>query len=140
MLATNAAQKIDRVKQFGGDAVESRLVGLSYDDAAAAAEEYGRQEQAVFVHAFDDPLPIAGQGMVGKEIYDELAGAVDVVVTAIGGGGVISGVAGVFKDQGTQNSILRAGPGGAPSLGAPPRGGPARGRAGNGTLPGRGAG
>ena len=116
MPVITPTQKIDRVKQFGGDAVEIRLVGTSYDDAAAAALQYGRQQQAVFVHPFDDPLTIAGQGTVGKEIYDELVGAVDVVVAAIGGGGLISGVAAYLKHQDPKISILGAEPAGCPSM------------------------
>ncbi len=116
MPAITPTQKIDRVKQFGGDAVEIRLVGTSYDDAAAAAQQYGRQQQAVFVHPFDDPLTIAGQGTVGKEIYEELAGALDVVVTAIGGGGLISGVAAYLKHQDPKISIIGAEPAGCPSM------------------------
>ncbi|HYS00938.1 MAG TPA: threonine ammonia-lyase IlvA [Candidatus Eisenbacteria bacterium] len=116
MPAITPTQKIDRVKQFGGNAVDVRLVGTSYDDAAAAAQQWSRQQQAVFVHPFDDPLTIAGQGTVGKEIYQELAGAVDVVVTAIGGGGLISGVAAYLKHQDPRISIIGAEPAGCPSM------------------------
>ncbi len=116
MPAITPLQKIDRVKQFGGNAVEIRLVGSSYDEAAAAAQQYGRQRQAVFVHPFDDPLTIAGQGTVAKEIYEELAGDVDVVVTAIGGGGLISGVAAFLKHQNPAMAIIGAEPEGCPSM------------------------
>ena len=63
-------QKIDRVKHFGGELVEVRLVGDSYDEANAAAQAFCSERHGVFVHPFDDLLTIAGQGTVGKELYD----------------------------------------------------------------------
>ncbi len=68
------------------------------------------------MHPFDDPLTIAGQGTVAKEIYEELAGDVDVVVTAIGGGGLISGVAAFLKHQNPVMAIIGAEPEGCPSM------------------------
>src|SRR5438128_7831353 len=67
-------QKIERVEHFGGDLVEIRLVGDSYDEASQAAQEYCEQAHGIFVHPFDDMLTIAGQGTVGKEIHGALRG------------------------------------------------------------------
>src|SRR5713226_3864395 len=92
-------QKIERVEHFGGELIEIRLFGDSYDDAGAAAQEYGERKQGIFVHPFDDLETIAGQGTVGKEIYDATAGEVGVVIVPIGGGGLASGVASYIKEK-----------------------------------------
>src|ERR1700716_266788 len=90
-------QKIERVEHFGGEFIEIRLVGDSYDESSTAAQEYCDQQQGIFVHPFDDPETIAGQGTVGKEIFDATEGEVGVVVVPIGGGGRGSGVATYIK-------------------------------------------
>src|SRR5579859_1221077 len=92
MPTLTPVQKIDKVKQFGGSYVEIRLVGNTYDEASKASHEYSQQAHAIYIHPFDDPLTIAGQGTIGKEIYNELEGKIDYVVAAIGGGGLISGI------------------------------------------------
>src|ERR1700737_973108 len=84
-------QKIERVEHFGGELVEIRLVGGSYDEANQPAQEFWEKAKGIFVHPFDDMLTIAGQGTVGKEIHDALKGEVGVVIVPIGGGGVASG-------------------------------------------------
>ena len=116
MPAITPTQKIERVKQFGGEFIEIKLVGASYDDANRAAEQYCEANHAVFVHPFDDVLTIAGQGTVGKEIYEELGGKLDVVVAAIGGGGLASGVASYLKAMNPKLSIIGAEPAGSPSM------------------------
>ncbi|WP_409346920.1 threonine ammonia-lyase [Paenibacillus sp. MBLB4367] len=68
------------------------LVGSNYDEAYAAARSYAKETGAAFVHAFDDPDVIAGQGTIGLDIMDELPDA-ETIVVPIGGGGLISGVA-----------------------------------------------
>lgn len=71
-------------------------VGLTVDDALAAAEEHAASTGAVLVHPFDHPDVIAGQGTVGLEILDQCPD-VRTIVTAVGGGGLISGLAVVAK-------------------------------------------
>jgi threonine dehydratase len=83
-------QKIERVKHFGGEYVNVKLVGNTYDDASDASHQYCDEHGAVYVHAFNDPLTIAGQGTIGKEVYEDLNGKLDMVVAAVGGGGLIS--------------------------------------------------
>jgi len=61
-------QKIEKVKQFGDGYVQIKLVGNTYDEASKAAKLYCHEKNAVYVHPFDDPMTIAGQGTVGKEI------------------------------------------------------------------------
>jgi threonine dehydratase len=109
-------QKIERVTQFGGEFVEIQLVGESYDEASQAAEAYCADKQGIFVHPFDDMGTIAGQGTVGKEIHDALAGKVDVVIVPIGGGGLASGVASYLKEQDPSVSIVGVEPAGSPSM------------------------
>jgi threonine dehydratase len=109
-------QKIDRVKHFGGELVEVRLGGDSYDDANAAAQAFCSERHAVFVHPFDDVLTIAGQGTVGKELYDELGERLDVVVTGIGGGGLASGIASYLERRSPATRVIGVEPAGSPSM------------------------
>ncbi|TMC38862.1 MAG: threonine ammonia-lyase IlvA [Chloroflexi bacterium] len=109
-------QKIERVEHFGGEFVEIRLVGDSYDEASAAAEEYCGQKQGIFVHPFDDLDTIAGQGTVGKEIFDATGGEVAVVILPVGGGGLASGVASYIKERNPAVVVIGAEPAGSPSM------------------------
>jgi threonine dehydratase len=87
MPAEAPLTKIAAVREYGGDV---RLVdGMLEDAFAAARAEAGER---VFVHAFDDPLVIAGQGTVGLELTDQVP-EVGLVVVPVGGGGLVSGVA-----------------------------------------------
>lgn len=72
MPVVTPTQKINKVRGFGGPFVEVQLVGDTFDDASNAAQDYCKEQNAVYVHPFDDPLTIAGQGTVGKEIWEEL--------------------------------------------------------------------
>jgi threonine dehydratase len=81
--------KIAAVREYGGDV---RLVPGSYDEAQDAAREVAREEGKTLVHAFDDPLVVAGQGTVGVEIARDVPDA-RLIVVPLGGGGLISGIA-----------------------------------------------
>lgn len=109
-------QKIGRVREFGGRNVAIRLVGTTYDESYKEAIAYRTKQGSVFVHPFDDPRVIAGQGTVGKEIVDELGTAIDYVICPIGGGGLIAGVATYLKDKSSNIEIIGAEPLGAPSM------------------------
>ncbi len=85
--------KIEATKSYGA---EVRLIPGSYDDASAYAQKLCKEEGMTFVHPFDDPDVIAGQGTVGLEILEQLPD-VDAVLVPIGGGGLISGVATAIK-------------------------------------------
>jgi threonine dehydratase len=85
--------KIEKLKAFGADI---RLEGESYDEAHHAAEHYHREHGIPYVHAYDDPVVIAGQGVVGLEIMEDLPD-VEVIVVPVGGGGLSAGVALVAK-------------------------------------------
>ncbi len=94
MPVTTPRVKVDAVQALGGEVV---LHGDSYSDAHVHALEVQKAEGLTFVHPFDDPEVIAGQGTVGMEILRQHQGPLDAVFVAIGGGGLISGVAAYIK-------------------------------------------
>ncbi len=94
MPVTTPSIKIDAVKALGGDVT---LFGDGYDDAQAHAHEIAETEKRVFIHPFDDPLVIAGQGTIGREIIDALDQEPDYIVVPIGGGGLMAGIASYVK-------------------------------------------
>jgi threonine dehydratase len=94
MPVTTPRVKIDAVQALGGEVV---LHGDSYSDAYQRALELQQSQGLTFVHPFDDPDVIAGQGTVAMEILRQHQGPLDAVFVAIGGGGLISGVAAYIK-------------------------------------------
>jgi threonine dehydratase len=94
MPETTPAIKIEAVRDRGGEVV---LAGESFDDAYAHAQRLEKAEKMSFVHPFDDPEIIAGQGTIGMEILRQHTKPIHAVFCAIGGGGLISGVAAYIK-------------------------------------------
>jgi threonine dehydratase len=94
MPTTTPQVKIDAVRGFGGEVV---LFGESYSDAFTHAVELEKKQGLTFVHPFDDPDVIAGQGTIAMEILRQNPGPLHAVFVAIGGGGLISGVANYIK-------------------------------------------
>jgi threonine dehydratase len=94
MPVTTPQVKIDAVRALGGEVV---LQGDSYSDAAAHAQTLQAEHGLTFVHPFDDPDVIAGQGTIAMEILRQHTGPIEAVFVAIGGGGLISGVAAYIK-------------------------------------------
>jgi threonine dehydratase len=94
MPTTTPDVKIDAVKARGGEVV---LFGDSYTDAYNHALTLEKKQKLTFVHPFDDPDVIAGQGTVGMEILRQHAGPIHAIFVAIGGGGLIAGVAAYVK-------------------------------------------
>jgi threonine dehydratase len=88
-----AVAKVAAVESFGG---KVDLGGESVDECVARARERARETGAVFVHPFDDPEIVAGQGTLGLELLEDVDDLAAVVVP-VGGGGLIGGVAGVLK-------------------------------------------
>ncbi len=103
MPTTTPAIKIDAVRSRGGEVV---LFGDSFDEACAHAVELGKAEKLTFVHPFDDPDVIAGQGTIGLEILRQHAKPIDAVFCCVGGGGLISGVAACIKRLRPQTRII----------------------------------
>ncbi|MDB2238843.1 MULTISPECIES: threonine ammonia-lyase [Halorubrum] len=89
---------VSKVKATRGYGASVRLEGVDYDEAQAYAHRLEREEDRTYVHAFDDPVVMAGQGTLGLEIVDDCPD-LDTVVVPIGGGGLISGVSVAIKEQ-----------------------------------------
>lgn len=96
MPVTTPTIKTDAVRALGGEVV---LHGDAYDDAYAHAIELSQDQGLIFIHPFDDPMVIAGQGTIGAEILRQAEGPVDIVFVPIGGGGLIAGIATCIKQQ-----------------------------------------
>ncbi|MEO8857459.1 MAG: threonine ammonia-lyase, biosynthetic [Burkholderiaceae bacterium] len=94
MPITTPLLKVEAVKALGAETV---LFGDSYSDAYLHALELQEQQALTFVHPFDDPDVIAGQGTVAMEILRQNQGELHAVFVAVGGGGLISGVANYIK-------------------------------------------
>ncbi|WP_350295330.1 threonine ammonia-lyase, biosynthetic [Limnohabitans sp. Rim8] len=94
MPTTTPQLKIDAVKALGGEVV---LFGDSYSDAYQHAAALEKKKGLTFVHPYDDPDVIAGQGTIAMEMLRQHPGPLDAVFVAIGGGGLISGVANYIK-------------------------------------------
>jgi threonine dehydratase len=94
MPITTPQVKIEAVKALGGEVV---LIGDSYSDAFNHAVMLEKKMGLTFVHPFDDPEVIAGQGTIAMEMLRQHQGRLDAVFVAIGGGGLISGVANYIK-------------------------------------------
>jgi threonine dehydratase len=94
MPVTTPQLKVDGVKGLGGEVV---LHGESYSDAFEHASALCAQQGLTFIHPFDDPDVIAGQGTIGMEILRQHQGPLHAVFVAIGGGGLVSGVASYIK-------------------------------------------
>jgi threonine dehydratase len=98
MPSTTPQLKVDAVRALGGDVV---LHGESYSDAYEHAATLEKKNGLTFVHPFDDPDVIAGQGTIAMEMLRQIQrighGRLDAVFVAIGGGGLISGVANYIK-------------------------------------------
>ena len=94
MPTTTPAVKVDAVQRFGAEVV---LTGDSFSDAYQHALTLEKKHQLTFVHPFDDPDVIAGQGTIGMEILRQHPDRIDAVFVAIGGGGLIAGIAAYIK-------------------------------------------
>ncbi len=103
MPTTTPRIKIDAVKARGAEVV---MAGDSYDEAYTHAVELERRDKLVFVHPYDDPDVIAGQGTIGMEILRQHPKPIHAVFCCVGGGGLISGVAAYVKRLRPQTKII----------------------------------
>ncbi len=115
---TTPRQKRDRVARLGRDAVEVRVVGNTYDEAAAAARADAESTGATQVPAFDDPRTVAGQGTIAREILSQLADPPDVLVVPVGGGGLLAGAITYLREHAPSTRIVGVEPAGAASMAA----------------------
>ncbi|HEX3039382.1 MAG TPA: threonine/serine dehydratase, partial [Caproiciproducens sp.] len=104
--------KVEATKSYGADVC---LVKGVYDDAYKKACELQKESGAAFIHPFDDPDVIAGQGTIGLEILEQLPD-VDAVIVPVGGGGLISGVAFAVKTLNPNCKVYGVQASGAPSM------------------------
>ena len=110
--ANTPPAKADALRAWGAEVVRE---GAVWDDANAAALEAAARDGPSYVHPFADPLVIAGQGTVGLEIVEQMD-HLDTLVVAIGGGGLISGVATAIKALTPATRVIGVEPEGAPTL------------------------
>jgi threonine dehydratase len=94
MPVTTPLVKINAVKALDGEVV---LFGKTFDDAYAHARQLEAEKGLAFIHPFDDPDVIAGQGTIGMEILRQWQQPIHAIFVAIGGGGLISGIAAYIK-------------------------------------------
>ncbi|WP_327053921.1 threonine ammonia-lyase [Halomicrococcus gelatinilyticus] len=103
VMPRNAPQtKIDATRGYGATV---ELVGRDFQAAMSHAQELTEGTTAEFVHAYDDPAIVAGQGTLGVEMYED-APSVDTVVVPIGGGGLVSGIATAFADLAPETRVV----------------------------------
>jgi threonine dehydratase len=107
--AVAPANKVERLRQYGA---AINLIGNDYAEALAASKERAAQTGALGIHAYDDERVLAGQGTLGMELEEQVRG-LDSVLIAVGGGGLIGGVAAWYQDR---VRIISIEPERAPSL------------------------
>ncbi|MFL6389165.1 MAG: threonine/serine dehydratase [Terriglobales bacterium] len=93
--AVAPANKVERLRQYGAAV---NLIGNNYAEALAASKERVAQTGALAIHAYDDERVLAGQGTLGMELEEQVRG-LDSVLIAVGGGGLIGGVAAWYQDR-----------------------------------------
>ncbi len=116
MPETTPRQKIKQVKMFGGEFVEVFLTGDTFDDASFKAIADAKESGKTFIHPFDDPKTIEGQGTIGLEILQQYSEPIDYLILPIGGGGLASGVGAWFKEFSPDTKIIGVEPEGAASM------------------------
>ncbi|WP_378187289.1 threonine ammonia-lyase [Aquimarina sp. W85] len=116
MPSVTPKQKVEQTQMFGGEFVQVVLVGDTFDDASKAAKKMCKQQHKVFVHPFDDPKIIEGQGTIGVEVFEQFNEPIDYIFVAIGGGGLASGLCGALKVLSPKTKIIGVEPMGAPSM------------------------
>jgi len=94
MPVTTPQIKVDAVRAWGAKVV---LHGDTYDEASLHAKQLVEEQQMTYVHPYDDPQVIAGQGTIAMEILRQHAGKIDAIFVPVGGGGLAAGVAAYVK-------------------------------------------
>lgn len=109
-------QKVKQVRMFGKKMVKVVISGDTFDDSYSEALTFAERNQSAFIHPFDDPLVIEGQGTIGLEILEDSQQQIDYLFLPIGGGGLASGVASLFKQLSPKTKIIGVEPKGAPAM------------------------
>lgn len=113
MPKTTPAIKVSAVRSYGAKAV---LIGDAYDDAYQHARELEKEQGLTFVHPYDDPDVIAGQGTVAMEILRQHQGDIDAIFVPVGGGGLLAGVASFIKYVCPEVKVIGVEPEDAPCM------------------------
>ncbi|CAZ98701.1 MULTISPECIES: threonine ammonia-lyase [Zobellia] len=116
MPSVTPKQKIEQTKMFGGEWVTVVLEGDTFDDSSKSARAFCESNNKTYIHPFDDPKVIEGQGTVGLELLEQFKEPIDYIFVAVGGGGLASGLIGVFKELSPSTKIIGVEPEGAPSM------------------------
>ena len=116
MPVTTPKQKLNQVHMFGGENIETRLVGDTFDDAYAAAQSFKDQSKSIFIHPFEDKDVVIGQATLALELLEQSQAPIDYILVPIGGGGLISGVLHVFKTLSPNTKVIGIEPEGAPAM------------------------
>jgi threonine dehydratase len=107
MPETTPRIKVEAVRALGGEVV---LHGYAYDDAFGHAQQLASEQGLTFVHPFNDPAVIAGQGTIGMEILRQHRGPIDAIFVPVGGGGLASGIALYVKALYPQTKVYGVSP------------------------------
>jgi threonine dehydratase len=110
--ATAPPVKVARLREYGADVVQG---GDQYADAYEAAAKHAAQVGALFCHAYDQPEICAGQGTLGLELLEQADGQIDTVLVAVGGGGLMAGIAAATEGRA---SVIGVEPATIPTLSA----------------------
>ncbi|KAF0191660.1 MAG: threonine dehydratase [Gammaproteobacteria bacterium] len=113
MPTTTPPIKVSAVRDFGAKIV---LFGDYYDDAYQHAQELAKQKKLTFIHPYDDPDVIAGQGTIAREIFHQHTGSVHALFVPVGGGGLIAGVGTYAKYLRPDIKVIGVEPDDAPSM------------------------
>ena len=114
--STTPRQKRARIRDIGGPWIEQIIGGATFDEASVAAQRFAAESGATYVHPFDDPRTIAGQGTVVKEIFDQASEKPQTVVVPVGGGGLLAGTAIWLREFHPDVRIIGVEPEGAASM------------------------
>jgi threonine dehydratase len=115
MPTTTPGIKVEAVRALGAEVL---LEGDAYDDARVAAERIARDSGAVFVHPYDDPLVIAGQGTIAIELLRQHPEPIDAVFVPVGGGGLLAGVLAYLAVHSPRTQVIAVEPDDAACLAA----------------------
>ncbi|MCZ6900808.1 MAG: threonine ammonia-lyase [Bacteroidetes bacterium] len=116
MPHTTPQQKVNQVEMFGKDHIEIILTGDTFDDSYQQALQFSQDQAIEFIHPFDDPQVIEGQGTVALEILEDASEKIDYLFVPVGGGGLAAGLAIIFKELSPTTKIIGVEPQGAPAM------------------------
>jgi threonine dehydratase len=113
MPRTTPSIKVEAVRDYGA---RIKLEGDTYDEAYTWAAKYAKEKDLAFIHPYDDPVVIAGQGTVGLEILQQHEDDIEAIFVPVGGGGLIAGIAAVVKSLRPEIKVIGVEPDEAPCM------------------------